>query len=203
MMRKTGDMAHIPARRKPGYSGTGVAARQNGAVLIFCLVFLLALTLMGVSGMESTIMEERMAGNMQDHNLAFQSAETALVAAETWLASQVQWPPTSDDGGNRVWLKDSMDPDDSDAEPWWREPVRDTTQWWQNNAVTVSGSSAFAEPPRYIIEEYQVSTDGQSVAIGTGVQDTSRVFHRITARGTGRNSSSVVHLQSTFVKTYE
>ena len=38
--------------------------RQKGAVLIFCLVFLLVLTMMGVSSMESAVLEERMAGNM-------------------------------------------------------------------------------------------------------------------------------------------
>ena len=58
----------------------GARQRQRGAVLVFCLVFLAVLTMMGVSGMESTTLEERMASNMVDHELAFNSAESALQA---------------------------------------------------------------------------------------------------------------------------
>ena len=36
--------------------------RQKGAILVFCLVFLAVLTTLGVTGMESTILEERMSG---------------------------------------------------------------------------------------------------------------------------------------------
>ena len=63
--------------------------RQKGAVLIFCLVFLAILTMLGVSGMESTILEERMSGNMRDYTLAFQAAESALKNAEAWLVGQI------------------------------------------------------------------------------------------------------------------
>ena len=72
--------------------------RQNGAVLIFCLVFLAILTALGITGMESTILEERMSGNMRDFNLAFQAAESALKNGEGWLDGQINLPITSTDG---------------------------------------------------------------------------------------------------------
>lgn len=55
---------------------------QRGSVLIVSLVFLLILTLVGISAMNMSSLEERMAGNFKDHQMAFQIAEAALVEAE-------------------------------------------------------------------------------------------------------------------------
>ncbi|MBT8092482.1 MAG: pilus assembly protein PilX, partial [Gammaproteobacteria bacterium] len=52
--------------------------REQGAVLIVSLVMLLIVTLIAVSSMQGTIMEEKMAGNSRDRNLAFQTAESSL-----------------------------------------------------------------------------------------------------------------------------
>lgn len=42
------------------------------------LIMLLLLTLIGVTGSQVTGLEEKMAGNMKDRNIAFQAAESAL-----------------------------------------------------------------------------------------------------------------------------
>lgn len=55
---------------------------QSGAVLLVALVMLLLLTILGAAAMRDTNLQERMAGNMRDHNLAFQAAEAALRFAE-------------------------------------------------------------------------------------------------------------------------
>ena len=52
--------------------------RERGAVLIVALLFLVMLTLLGVTAMTGTTMEERMAGNARDNSIAFQAAEAAL-----------------------------------------------------------------------------------------------------------------------------
>ena len=52
--------------------------RERGAVLIVALLFLVMLTLLGVTAMTGTTMEERMAGNARDNAVAFQAAEAAL-----------------------------------------------------------------------------------------------------------------------------
>ncbi|MCG8432639.1 MAG: PilX N-terminal domain-containing pilus assembly protein, partial [Gammaproteobacteria bacterium] len=72
--------------------------QQQGAILVFCLIFLTVLTMMGVSGMESTTLEERMSANMVDKERAFNAAETALQAGEAWLITQNTLPITSTDG---------------------------------------------------------------------------------------------------------
>ncbi len=58
---------------------------QNGAVLAVALIFLLVLTILGVSSMKSTVLEEKMAGNMRDQSLAFQAAEAALREGEAFI----------------------------------------------------------------------------------------------------------------------
>ncbi len=55
-------------------------ANQRGAVLIVSLVILLVLTLIGVAGMNSSVMQERMASNAQNSNRAFQGAESSATA---------------------------------------------------------------------------------------------------------------------------
>ncbi|MFT5173345.1 MAG: type II secretory pathway pseudopilin PulG [Gammaproteobacteria bacterium] len=54
---------------------------QQGAVLIVSLILLVVLTLLGVSVMNMTQLEERMASNSQEVIQAFQSAETGLSQA--------------------------------------------------------------------------------------------------------------------------
>lgn len=177
--------------------------KQRGAVLIFCLVFLLVLTMMGVSSMESAVLEERMAGNMQDFNAAFQAAESSLQTGENWLTGQITWPATSSDGTTTVWARDAMDPSSSDSLHWWQDSARDTSSWWNSNGIEVSAVEGVTTPPHYIIEEVSTITSGQSIGIGSGLQNRIRVFHRITARGSGVGDAAVVQLQSTFAKAYE
>jgi Tfp pilus assembly protein PilX len=50
--------------------------------LIISLILLLLLTLISVSAMKTSSLEERMAGNDRDRNMAFQEAEAALRAGE-------------------------------------------------------------------------------------------------------------------------
>lgn len=59
--------------------------KQQGSVLIISLVLLLLLTMVGVTGMNMTSLEERMSGNFRDHEMAFQAAEAALVEAENFI----------------------------------------------------------------------------------------------------------------------
>ncbi len=59
---------------------------QQGAILVVALLFLLIMTILGVSGMSSSFMEEKMVGNSLSREKAFQAAEGTLRYAENWLA---------------------------------------------------------------------------------------------------------------------
>ncbi len=58
---------------------------EHGSVLVIALVILLVLTMMAIAGVQSTSIQERMAGNMRDKDISFQSAEAALRDAELAL----------------------------------------------------------------------------------------------------------------------
>ncbi len=185
-------MMHRPQLRFP-------STTQQGAILVMCLVFLTILTLLAVTGMDTSVTEERMAGNVQDYNQAFEAAEVAMEDAEQWLADQVELPTSNSSGTAEVWTQDGPDPD-TDSNAWWTE--RDTT-WWAANAESSSGVGQVASQPQYLIEEYFVSTTGQSLALGTGEIGSTRVLHRITARGVGGSGDSEVLLQSTYIRPYD
>ena len=54
----------------------------KGAALITSLVFLIIITMIGITGMQTTTMQQRMAGNSRDREVAFQAAEAMLRSAE-------------------------------------------------------------------------------------------------------------------------
>lgn len=60
-------------------SGT---TRARGAVLFVGLIFLLLLTLLGITGMQVTVLQERMAGNFRIQHQAFESTEGQLIGGQ-------------------------------------------------------------------------------------------------------------------------
>lgn len=55
-------------------------SRQNGATLIVALVFLVVLTIAGITAMQFSTLEERMAGNSQSRNQTFQLTQNSIQA---------------------------------------------------------------------------------------------------------------------------
>lgn len=53
-------------------------ASQSGAVLVVSLLVLLVLTLIGVSSLDNSVLEEKMASNAQTNSTTFQKAETSI-----------------------------------------------------------------------------------------------------------------------------
>ena len=51
---------------------------QRGAVLIVSMLFLVILTILGITAMSGTTLEHRMAGNTRDHATRNEAAEAAL-----------------------------------------------------------------------------------------------------------------------------
>ncbi|MGI3746379.1 MAG: pilus assembly PilX family protein [Janthinobacterium lividum] len=56
---------------------------QSGMALIVSLVFLLLLTLLGISSMQNANLQEKMAGSVSLRNVSFQTAEAALRSGES------------------------------------------------------------------------------------------------------------------------
>lgn len=61
--------------------------KQSGAILVVSLIILLIMTLMGLTGMQTTSLQEKMSSNMRDQNIAFQAAESVLRDGEADILS--------------------------------------------------------------------------------------------------------------------
>jgi type IV pilus assembly protein PilX len=58
---------------------------QRGVVLPVVVILMVIMAILAISGMDDTAMQERMAGNLRDRDIAFQAAESALREGEAWL----------------------------------------------------------------------------------------------------------------------
>jgi Tfp pilus assembly protein PilX len=67
---------------------TGLPSRQNGSALLAGLLILVVALLLGITATNSTIMQERMAGNFRDVSLAFQASEAGSRWAAAWVLSR-------------------------------------------------------------------------------------------------------------------
>ncbi len=70
-----------PFRGQPGRT------RQRGMVLLLCLIFMTALTLLGLTASTDTITQTQLATNLHDSERARQNAQLSLQWAEQWLSA--------------------------------------------------------------------------------------------------------------------
>jgi type IV pilus assembly protein PilX len=162
---------------------------QSGVVLIVCLLMLMLLTMLSVQAMQSTGLEEKMAGNMRDRNLAFQAAESALKAGESFL------------GGKTKAQLDALVFDCVGTDGLFQELGRpgcaaglanwDAIIWDANSAPIADDLANIRTKPRFIIEVLPCKT---AVASGPCVA----YVYRITARGTGGTDDALTIVQSIF-----
>ncbi|OZC35176.1 hypothetical protein B9Q17_08045 [Marinobacter vinifirmus] len=75
-------MNKLPMKSK----NTVTPRRQQGAALLVSLVILLVLTVLALSSMQGTTLQERMVSSQRDAQIALEGAEFALQAAEAELA---------------------------------------------------------------------------------------------------------------------
>jgi type IV pilus assembly protein PilX len=169
--------------------------RQHGFVLIVALVLLLVLTLLGLAAAQSTSLQERMAGNARNQDLAFQAAEAGLRAGEGCLATAVCSNFTANTGGTYAFNASSIP-----ALPLWKQPG-----FWATAgnvmtypAVVATNVPAVAAQPAFVIEQMPpMAVPGGNIGQQqyAGGAPTIQLF-RVTALGTGGDSNSQIMLQS-------
>jgi type IV pilus assembly protein PilX len=160
--------------------------RQRGVALVVALVMLLLMTILGVTALRTTTLQERMAGNVRDSNLALQAAEAGLRGGEQLLEGTI--PVFTGTGG----LLDTAQAGAGQATFW-------STYNWSGNSRTVTGVAGVQADPRYVIEQLPAvpgSGGGSLVETGGGVSDSG--FFRITARAVGGSAEAVAILQTTY-----
>ena len=175
-----------------------MSKRQTGIALFISLVLLLVLTIIGVSAVQTTSLEERMARNTHDSILAFQAAESALREAEQVVAGAIVSTAVFDPAGNNGLYQAAP----FGQQEHWAVPV---TWTGGNSRIATTAVTGVAEQPRFIVE--WVATvqreENQGVLTSTyaSLFDRIEVF-RITARGVGGTTDATVVLQSTFGQVF-
>ena len=176
--------------------------QQRGAALITSLVILLVLTVLGVSAMSTSSLEELMAGNLRDQNLSFQAAEAALKDAERYIDSWGGVPPTATSSGtnNGVYLRDSLTTDFAtsafNASVW-----DNATTYGSDTGISISNLGVVATLPEYIIEQQEVVAVNATFAAQATGQGT--YYYRVTARGFGASNNAVTVLQTTVARRFK
>ena len=124
---------------------------QTGAAIVVCLMLLTIATLVGLNAMSSTVLEEKMAGNIRNKHLSFQSAEAGLRDGEL-TAIPINPDTATWNGTNGLFPRSK--PGDADY------PV-----WENGSTVWVDGDDTqLPTLPQFIIENFGVMPRDQSCA---------------------------------------
>jgi type IV pilus assembly protein PilX len=167
--------------------------RQRGAALLVCLIILVLVTLIGLTTMKSSILQEKMSGSNSDKTLAFEAAEMTLRDAEQHIRANL-----ISVSGFAAGCTASLCRAPTDG-----SSLAETVDWESNRVASYGAGtgaaalSGLARQPKYIIEllsEMQPPQGNSVKASSTGTA------YRITALAYGRQENTRVMLQSTFYK---
>lgn len=176
-----------PTCRSPDNSqgNTALAKSQQGVALVISLVLLVLVTILALAGARTANLEEKMAANGYDRNLAFQAAEAALREAEISVAASRPTPASGSSCSNGICP----------------QPVNGATPRWEDQSftgwtnATVSLGTLAGTTPQYFIEYL-----GSSFPCRDGESPPSLFCkrYRITARSHPGTDRATVTLQSIY-----
>ena len=159
-------------------------------------MILVVLTMIGVSSMTTSSLQERMAGNFRDRQIAFQAAEMTLAYAEEFAKDAIN---SASIFNNTNGYYDSYDgPTNLNAF---------TGDWWTgtNSQILPTAIDQVRTQPRYIIEYRGDIGEEEGTSINlSGYGESSgggKISNfRVTVRATGLSDNTTVILQSNYGK---
>jgi len=176
---------------------TNYPKAQRGAILVTSLLLLLVLTIIGITASQMTRMQERMAGNLRDQNLAFQGSEAALRDGEELVRTLATLPDTCLEAPCLFWGSTALT----------NVPAEDGT-WWDENSTELEadgdrGSLAkdmgeLAADPQFVIEALGPFPDPN----GSLVEPDVRYIYQVTARSTGGSGAATTVLRTTYARRF-
>jgi len=169
--------------------------QQRGSALVVSLSILLILTILGVSAMRTTSLEEKMAGNARDTQVAFEAAEAAMRQAETYLNTIANLNDFVAAGTGGYYTSKGAGPEAWTVETNWTNAAR-------HNSVIGYNTAQVGAAPKYIIQMVDSNlTLDETPEQGGGYNGPPireiGVF-QITTRGTGISPNSRAVIQSFF-----
>lgn len=160
--------------------------RQAGVALVTGLIFMVIMTLIVVAALRSATLEERMAANALNRQLALQAAEAALRDAEAFIqTSGAPFDPFEKWEFTAGCTDGLCNKAASGATPRWK-----TVSWGTVGKVSTTAIAGVKEQPRYIIEIANDPVKQGSIC--------PKVLYRVTARGVGGVDNAVVFLQTMY-----
>ena len=165
-------------------------SNQRGLVLPLVLIFLVVMMLLGTAAIRNVTLEEKMASNLRNRNLAFQAAEQALRFCENGIQSLAVPIPLNVQGP-------------IGGKNYWEVPGN-----WEDASISVEvprsksedevNSAKLAKLPRCLVELIENPPILSGVDTPSGLADAGnkKTQYRITAQGVGVDANTVVQLQS-------
>lgn len=175
--------------------------REAGAVLVVGLVMVLLISIIGVSAIRGSNLQESMAGNIRERNLAFQASESALRIGEGMVSDQVSRPLMTDSQGLY---------NDTFRTPASSILTFSNADWIDATKVRVATLTLddVSREPTYIIEQLDpdiglgAAMEGSAIDL-EGMQNTGDITpYRVTARGFGGSVNSIKTLQTSYNRRY-
>ena len=157
-------------------------------------MLLLMLTIIGVTSMNNVSLEERMAGNLRDSDLAFQASEAGLRDGEGWLSSLLEKPKECSSAPCDVWKNGLLSVVQDRDYSWWAANGRDYAGTASNDL------SGVYQDPKFIVEYQTIIHD--DLGRGHRYVVPGRDYYLITSRAEGGSENALSVLQSSFVKRF-
>ncbi|MDO8457205.1 MAG: PilX N-terminal domain-containing pilus assembly protein [Burkholderiaceae bacterium] len=158
--------------------------KQSGAILFTSLIFLLVLSMLVLAALRTGTLEERMAANARNRQVALQAAEAVLRNAEVTLFTGAaftsnfdSYPDSSGNLSNGFYMAPSA-----------ATPLKWKSVDWSDASKTLTNGAALSgvvTQPRYIVEIITRPTRPNSTV------PCSKGLLSVTARGLGRDSADV------------
>lgn len=203
--------------------------KSGGFALIASLLFLIVLTILGVSSMSTVGLQERMAANLKEKERASEAAEVAARGAEIYLADypppgvfeeipEAQSVRESGEAAPDVWILDGPIPDTVPADATVQEFATNDDVWTDSitfdappfdddtligtGVNTATGvSERYAARPQSYTEEF----DFQPYSLNPEdlAEGKGAFYYRVTGRGVGGNDTAVSVVQSMVLQRFK
>ena len=167
-------------------SGRG---RQRGAVLFVALVFLILLTLIGLTATSTSILQEKMTGGMRNRQLGLMGAESGMRGGEAYLwtlsfnaATGQPLPPCVDGNTNGCVHRPRKGKLDASVQAFrtsyqWDVPEPAGSPVYSNTLTGLTGdaeTASLADQPKIGVEDLGADVPGDSLGRQAGIYDPER-----------------------------
>jgi type IV pilus assembly protein PilX len=183
---------------------TPLPLKQRGVVLLVGLIMVLLITIVSLAAIRGTGLQENMAGNMRDRNIAFQAAESSLREGEFILSplNTKGMPDFACTPGAGACQDLSVIPAES-------VNYLSKEKWELASKESALEIKDVADKPSYLIEELEVdvgasaAAEGSAIDVGGLMTTGDAVPYRVTARGFGLSQDAEAIVQSAYKRRFK